>query len=180
MMASLNKSYRFYKPGKTWAASMHKESAFMFPIRVGIAMGVSLALSGLPAAQAAATPVSVVETSLGLADNSRLLRHLGLRFGDEKDFVEAHFGPGEGGALSEGFLKYGEGKVADSEYLDVIPAGLLSVLSHVSAWNYVYYCSTGCMDCGVRCLTRSSLWQRAAQTHHVTSDDQLQSCNENH
>ena len=33
-----------------------------------------------------------IETSLGLTNQVRLLRHLALRFGEEDDFVEAHFG----------------------------------------------------------------------------------------
>lgn len=94
--------------------------------RVAASVVLSAALSGAPAI--AATPVSVVETSLGFGEQTRLLRHLGLRFGDE-DFVEAHFGPGEGGSLHDGFLKYGEGKVANSEYLDVIAAGAAPVLA---------------------------------------------------
>ena len=52
---------------------------------------------------AAKQRVRVIETSLGVQDNIKLLRHLGLRVGeDDEDFVEAHFGPGEDGQMSEG------------------------------------------------------------------------------
>jgi hypothetical protein len=62
------------------------------PVRFGLAAGISAAItfSGGPAH---AERVSVVETSLGLAEQTRLLRHLGLRVGSGDDFVEAHFGP---------------------------------------------------------------------------------------
>jgi hypothetical protein len=79
-----------------------------------------------PGPRTRATPISVVETSLGFGEQLSLLRHLGIRAGDENDFVEAHFGPGQGGSLTEGFLKYGEGKVAESEYFEVIASGALS------------------------------------------------------
>lgn len=69
------------------------------------------------------TPVHVVETSLGIVDDVRLLRHLGLRFGPEDSFVEAHFGPSDAGSFHEGFLKFGEGKVAESEYLEEFSVG---------------------------------------------------------
>ena len=36
--------------------------------------------------------VQVIETSLGITNKIKLLRHLGLRVGDDDDFVEAHFG----------------------------------------------------------------------------------------
>jgi hypothetical protein len=81
---------------------------------------MSVALSVMPAK---ATQVRVVETSLGITDNVRLLRHLGLRFGDDNDYLEAHFGPGAGGPGHDGFLKTGKGEVADSKYLEVLPAG---------------------------------------------------------
>jgi hypothetical protein len=82
---------------------------------------------------AQATKVQVVETSLGLGVDSKLLRHLGLRFNcdsDEinvegQDFSEAHFGPGSG-AFREGFLNTGKGMVASSEYKEVVNAGALS------------------------------------------------------
>ena len=48
--------------------------------------------------------IRVIETALGgPSDKIKLLRHLGLRVGeDDEDFVEAHFGPGEDGQMSEG------------------------------------------------------------------------------
>ena len=146
--------------------------------KTGLACISSAAISMGAGPAAHAEKVQVVETSLGLADQTRLLRHLGLRVGPDNDFVEAHFGPGgelfcspadcapfcktdllaaavhafvefgeqrttpeqvhtqqvptqghagetraEGGQFADGFLKYGEGKVAESEYLDVLPAG---------------------------------------------------------
>lgn len=77
----------------------------------------------MPPPNAVHTPVHVVETSLGITKDVRLLRHLGLRFGDEDSFSEAHFGPSDAGSFHEGFLKIGEGKVAQSEYLAEFPAG---------------------------------------------------------
>ena len=58
----------------------------------GAQMGTASAESG--------TKVTVLETSMGITDNVRLLRHLALRFGDDDDFVEAHFGPGSKGEQS--------------------------------------------------------------------------------
>jgi len=55
--------------------------------------------------------------------------HLGLRFGPDDEFVEAHFGPSDAGSFHEGFLKIGEGKVAQSEYLDEFPAGAMDRFS---------------------------------------------------
>jgi hypothetical protein len=81
------------------------------------------------------TCMQVVETSLtggDLSEKIKLLRHLGLRVGDDDDFVETHFGPGEGGQMQEGFLKHGKGKVAESEYLEVTDAGALHALGHGS------------------------------------------------
>ena len=82
-----------------------------------------------PPPHAMHTPVHVVETSLGMVDDIRLLRHLGLRFGPDDEFVEAHFGPSDAGSFHEGFLKIGEGKVAQSEYLDEFPAGAMDRFS---------------------------------------------------
>lgn len=82
-----------------------------------------------PPPHAVHTPVHVVETSLGMVDDIRLLRHLGLRFGPDDEFVEAHFGPSDAGSFHEGFLKIGEGKVAQSEYLDEFPAGAMDRFS---------------------------------------------------
>lgn len=94
------------------------------PFRAGIAAGVAAFISFGTAAHA--EPVHVVETSLfeqTLADETPIFRHLGLRIGPDDDFVEAHFGPGAGGDFTAGFLKTGKGKVADSTYLEVTPAG---------------------------------------------------------
>jgi len=89
--------------------------------------GVCRVIPDMPAPppNAVHTPVHVVETSLGIVDDVRLLRHLGLRFGSEESFVEAHFGPSDAGSFHEGFLKFGEGQVAESEYLDEFPAGAI-------------------------------------------------------
>jgi hypothetical protein len=55
--------------------------------------------------------VTVVETSMDLIDDIRLMRHLALRFGDDDSFVEAHYGPGAAGEGRQGFLDVGKGKV---------------------------------------------------------------------
>lgn len=81
----------------------------------------------MPPPNAVHTPVHVVETSLGITKDVRLLRHLGLRFGDDDSYSEAHFGPSDAGSFHEGFLKIGEGKVADAEYLAEFPAGETSL-----------------------------------------------------
>lgn len=111
--------------GKLGRAQSAVRSVSVAPLRLGVTVGLVAAMSSSPLPQASATEVRVVETSLGLQDEVRLLRHLGLRFGDQKNFVEAHFGPSSGNeaALKEGYLNYGEGIVADSEYLDVVYAG---------------------------------------------------------
>lgn len=80
-----------------------------------------------PPPNAVHTPVHVVETSLGITKDVRLLRHLGLRFGEEDSYSEAHFGPSDAGSFHEGFLKIGEGKVAEADYLAEIPAGVVSL-----------------------------------------------------
>jgi hypothetical protein len=71
------------------------------------------------------TQIFVVETSLGLGGFSRILRHLGIRAGSGESYMEAHFGPKGSMIGSKGVLTHGAGSVADSEYLDVIPAGML-------------------------------------------------------
>lgn len=62
--------------------------------KTGLACIGSAAISLSSGPVAHAEKVQVVETSLGLADQTRLLRHLGLRVGPDDDYVEAHFGPG--------------------------------------------------------------------------------------
>lgn len=76
-----------------------------------------------------ATKISVVETSLYMAgeEHTRVLRHLGIRAGDEDDFIECHFGPSETGQrdFREGFLNCGEGAISDSPYMGIVPCGTI-------------------------------------------------------
>lgn len=71
-----------------------------------------------------ATQIRVVETSLYVTgeEHTRVLRHLGIRAGDDGDFIECHWGPAEG-SFREGFLNCGEGEISDSPYMGVFPCG---------------------------------------------------------
>jgi hypothetical protein len=106
-------------------AVLQRASRQSFAERVRLGVGIFAAISLSSSSMAYAEPVKVAETSLGVGDETRILRHLGLRVGPDDDYIEVHFGPGEGGDFKEGFLNYGKGKVADSKYLGIFPAGAM-------------------------------------------------------